>query len=1066
MSIAFNDPTELTTQEWAERERIIRRFEADRRRGARPDLSDYLPEGVHLRRAVLRELVHTDLEYRLKDGEPARVEEYLARFPELKGDPEAELELITAELGLRRRSEPDLAMDEFWARFPEYRADLVPTWRRPPPPVTESTGDSPRGVGLPSGETTGEPGPDSRTRPAAGRLGRYELLEELGRGAFGIVYRARDAELDRLVALKVPRSGHLATPGEVERFLREARSAAQLDHPSIVAIHDAGQADGSCYLACAFVPGTTLARRLADGRLPAREAAGLAAVLAEALHHAHIRGVVHRDVKPSNILLGRDGVPRLADFGLARRQEGDISLTVDGEPLGTPAYMPPEQARGEAHGVDGRGDVYSLGVVLYQMLTGELPFRGNAAMIRKQVLEDEPTPPRRLDDRIPRDLEVICLKCLRKEPPRRYASAEGLADDLRRFLRGEPIVARPVGPIGRVGAWCRRKPVVAGLLAGIVLAVSAGLSGVTWQWLRARREWHRAEANLHLARLEGDRAEGNFRLAHRAVGDYLDRVSTSKLLDVPGLQPLRKDLMKSALEYYQRFVDERAGDPGVLADLADAHFKIGFIDSEIGLKGDTLEAYQRARTIYEELVRSHPREARFRVKLSRAIYNMGMHQRATGQIGEALRSFRDALDIQRGLARDDPEEGQYRSHLASGYHNLGLLHFEIGHPAEAFAALQRAVAVMEELVAAVPSIDDRAQLAQFYGTLGAVQLGTGHPAEALGPWRRSAELLRGVTRERPEVGLFRRDLAGTIMNLGALELEDRHPNEAIGLLREAQGLQEQLVRENPAVLDYPQDLARTFATLGEAFRELGRPSEAVRPLEQSRDLRAMLVRSDPANLDYQSELGRASSALGGVLAELGDRSKARHAFREAQEHHLIAFSKAPDVVPYRKSLGEHYRILAAAERRLGAPDPAAAAALERRDLWPHDPAELLGVARDLALCIPLASPASAGASEAETDRSRKYAELAMDALRRAIASGFRDPALLRAEPDLEPIRSREDFRQTLADLMDRVFPTDPFVTRAGLDRTASNPSRQPAQAGPLVDPQPRGVVQDPRQDQR
>jgi serine/threonine-protein kinase len=1024
MSMLLDDPTELTTQQWSERERIIKRFEAEWRRGARPDLSDYLPDGAHLRRAVLRELVHTDLEYRLKDGEPARVEEYLARFPELKSDPEVELELITAELGLRRRRESDLAVEEFWARFPEYQAELVPTWRRPP-----SSGADPREGSHPSWAAADPHGPDSlrRSRPAPGRLGKYELLEEVGRGAFGIVYRARDAELDRVVALKVPRSGHLATPGEVDRFLREARSAAQLDHPSIVAIHDAGHADGSCYLACAFVPGTTLARRLADGRLPAREAAELAAAMAEALHHAHLRGVVHRDVKPSNILLGRDGVPRLTDFGLAKREEGDISLTVDGEPLGTPAYMPPEQARGEARGVDGRGDVYSLGAVLYQMLTGEPVFRGNAAMIRKQVLEDEPTPPRRLDDRIPRDLEVICLKCLQKEPARRYASAAELADDLRRFLRGEPIVARPVGPVGHLGAWCRRKPVVAGLLAGLGLAVSVGLSGVTWQWLRAAREWRRAEANLHLARLEGDRAEENSRLAHRAVDDYLDRVSTNKLLDVPGMQPLRKELMKSALGYYQRFVEQRAGDPAVLAELADAHFKIGFIDSEIGLKGQTLAAYQRARTIYEDLVRSHPREARFRVKLSKAIYNMGTQHRATGQIAEALRSFRDAFAIQEGLARDYPEDLEFRRHRAAGYHNLGLLQFETGHPAEGLESLRRAIAATEELVAADPAIDDRAQLAQFYGTLGAVQFMTGHPSAALDPWRRSAELLRGVTRDRPEVALFRRDLAGTVMNLGALELENRHADEAIGYLREALALQERLVRDNPAVLDYSQDLARTYATLGEAYCQMDRPAEAVRPLEQARDLREMLVRSDPANLDYQSELGRALSPLGAVLATLGDRTKARQVFREAREHHRIAFSRAPDVVPYRRYFGEHYRLLAAAERRLGDPAGAAAAALERRDLWPEDPAELVGVARDLALCISIVDLASGGTIEGRSDGRRTYADLAVDTLRQAIASGFRDLALLHTDHDLEPIRPREDFRRLMVDLMDRVFPAQPFA---------------------------------------
>jgi tetratricopeptide (TPR) repeat protein len=381
-----------------------------------------------------------------------------------------------------------------------------------------------------------------------------------------------------------------------------------------------------------------------------------------------------------------------------------------------------------------------------------------------------------------------------------------------------------------------------------------------------------------------------------------------------------------------------------------------------------------------------------------------------------------------------------------------LLHFETGHPAEALVTLRRAIDALEEMVSADPTADNRASLAQYYMTMGTIQLQTGHLAEALGPWRRSAELLRGVTRERPEVGLYRRDLAGMIMNLGALELEDRHPDEALGHLREAQSLQERLVRDNPAVLDYSQDLARTYATLGEAYRQLGRPAEAVRPLEQACDLRAMLVRSDRANLDYQSELGRALSPLGSVLAELGDRGKALEAFREAREHHVIAFSKAPDIVPYRKYLTEHYRLLAAGERRLGDPDAAAAAALECRNLWPEDPAELFAVARDLALCIPLVGPASGGASVAAPDGRRKYAELAMGALRQAIAGGFTDSSLLRDDPDLEPLRSREDFQRILADLMDRVFPTDPFVTGAGL--TGTGPNTPGSSAQPRAHPDP------------
>jgi WD40 repeat protein/tRNA A-37 threonylcarbamoyl transferase component Bud32 len=321
---------------------------------------------------------------------------------------------------------------------------------------------------------------DSTTDPensSLQKLGRFELLGVLGRGGFGTVYKARDPELDRTVAVKVPRAGNLAEAQELDRFLREARSAAQLRHPSIVTVHEVGQSDGLPYLVSDFVQGVTLADQLSARRPGFREAAELVAAVADALQYAHEQGVVHRDVKPSNIMIGADGKPCVMDFGLAKRDAGEITMTVEGQVLGTPAYMAPEQARGEGHAVDGRGDVYSLGVVLYQLLTGELPFRGTQRMLLHQVLHDEPRPPRSLNDPIPRDLETVCLKAMAKEPGRRYQTARDFADDLRRWLKGEPIQARPVGAWGRGWRWARRRPAAAALLAvsGVAALALVGL---------------------------------------------------------------------------------------------------------------------------------------------------------------------------------------------------------------------------------------------------------------------------------------------------------------------------------------------------------------------------------------------------------------------------------------------------------------------------------------------------------------------------------------------------------------------------------------------------------------
>jgi tRNA A-37 threonylcarbamoyl transferase component Bud32 len=318
--------------------------------------------------------------------------------------------------------------------------------------------------------------------PGQRDLGKFELLDIVGQGAFGTVYKARDARLDRVVAIKVPRAGNLAGPQELDRFLREARSVAQLRHPSIVSVHEVGQYEGVPYLVSDFVDGLTLADKLSAGRLTAAEAAGLIASLADALQYAHDKKVVHRDVKPSNIMLGEDGKPCLMDFGLAKREAGEITMTLDGQVLGTPAYMSPEQARGEGHLVDGRGDVYSLGVILYQMLTGQLPFRGNSRMLLHQVLHDEPRSPRQLVRDIPRDLETICLKALAKEPGRRYQTAAELAADLRRFLAGEPIRARRTPWHERAVKWVKRRPALTGLAAALVLLAAGGLAAGIWWW--------------------------------------------------------------------------------------------------------------------------------------------------------------------------------------------------------------------------------------------------------------------------------------------------------------------------------------------------------------------------------------------------------------------------------------------------------------------------------------------------------------------------------------------------------------------------------------------------------
>lgn len=370
------------------------------------------------------------------------------------------------------------------------------------------------------------PGSSAEVSPL-GSFGDYDLLEEIARGGMGVVYKARQRKLGRMVAVKMILAGPQAGKDFVRRFRTESAAAAILQHPNIVAIHDVGVHEGRHYFSMDYVEGQNLAQLVGQQPLPANKAARYVELIAQAIHYAHERGILHRDLKPSNVLIDASDQPRVTDFGLAKRLDGESSLTMTGHLLGSPNFMPPEQAGAKRGKVGRPSDVYALGGILYHLLTARAPFQAESLeQIISQVLNVDPVSPRLLNASIPRDLETITLKCLEKEASRRYQTAQELADELGRFLRGEPIHARPITPPEKLWRWGRRKPVLALLIVLLHVVGAAGLTGIVWQWRRAEQQTLVAQHHLYVANMNLVQHRWEQNLVSR-VRELLEKTATA-----------------------------------------------------------------------------------------------------------------------------------------------------------------------------------------------------------------------------------------------------------------------------------------------------------------------------------------------------------------------------------------------------------------------------------------------------------------------------------------------------------------------------------------------------------
>lgn len=785
------------------------------------------------------------------------------------------------------------------------------------------------------------PRPAEPPRPV--QVGPYTVLGQLGQGGMGVVYQGYDERLRRPVAIKMIR-GRPAGEHLQKRIRREAEAVARLQHPNIVQIYEVGEHNGWPYLVLEFMADGSLAERARGEPQPPRLAAQLLLPLAGAIHHAHRHGIVHRDLKPANVLLRRrietppaqsetvkgtakagglqltDFELKVSDFGLAK-QLGDVSaLSQSGEAIGTPSYMAPEQASGQNSQVGAPADVYALGALLYELLTGRPPFRCILALdTLNQVVSDPPVPPSTLVAMLPRDLETICLKCLEKAPARRYASAQALAEDLQRFLDGRPIAARPVGRVERGARWCRRHPTGAALVA-LLLAVAVAGPAAAYHQMQLRQE---ADANADLARQQQAKAAHYFTRARQAVHDTLTKVANDPRLKQADFHDLRRDLLQTTLPFHEEFVQEQTDDPDLRAEQAAAHGDLARLRFEMG----DLVAAKRdaglAREAFDRLAAADPANSKYRDGQAYCLNTSGMVARAAGESAEALTYFRQAGQAWEKLAADYPGSLGPRLELGVALEGQTQVLQESGRLAEAEEHCRRALKVQERLAANHPTVPAcQLQLVNGLVNLASTLSRQGRFTEAEPHSRQAVERLQELATKYPSYLDFRTNLGTARINYGILLAELSRWADAEAQEEEAIAVCEKLAADFPAVPQPRHQCGLALSSLGQMLEKQGRFEEAEKYHLRGLDIQERLTKDFPAQVEYLLALARTHMRLGYTCNGLRRRKEAEQWFDRSRQGWEQLQAVQPKEPSYREANATMANELAAMAASTGRPGKA------------------------------------------------------------------------------------------------------------------------------------------------